>query len=106
MPTDCSTDARQFHRDYARYYPELLATVQQVPRTHILNTAHYFCDAKTCDMARNGRLLYRDYNHLNINGSKFLARQILDNYPAFIAAVNPDHSLVRLASHTRSKGTS
>ena len=106
MPTDCSTDTHQFHRDYARYYPELLATVQQVPRAHILNTAHYFCGTRTCEMARNGRLLYRDYNHLNINGSKFLARQILDNYPTFVAAVNTDHSLVRLASLTRGKGTS
>jgi peptidoglycan/LPS O-acetylase OafA/YrhL len=84
---DCSTDAGQFRRDYALYYPELLATIQQVPRAHVLNTARYFCGKTTCDMDRAGQLLYRDADHLNINGSRFLARQILDDYPAFVAAV-------------------
>jgi hypothetical protein len=92
LPTDCSRDARQFERERERYYPELLATVQRVPRAHMLNTAHYFCGEATCDMARNGQLLYRDYNHLNINGSRFLARQILDDYPTFVAAVTQGQS--------------
>jgi peptidoglycan/LPS O-acetylase OafA/YrhL len=87
LPTDCSRDARQFQRERLRYYPELLATVQRVSRAHMVNTAHYFCGDATCDMARNGQLLYRDYNHLNINGSRFLARQVIDDYPAFDAAV-------------------
>jgi peptidoglycan/LPS O-acetylase OafA/YrhL len=87
LPTDCSTGAQQFRRDYSLYYPELLATVRRVPGAHMLNTAHYFCGKQTCDMARNGQLLYRDYNHLNINGSRFLAKQILHDYPAFVAAV-------------------
>jgi peptidoglycan/LPS O-acetylase OafA/YrhL len=87
LPTDCSTDAQQFRRDYARYYPELLATVQHVPRAHMMNTARYFCGKTTCNMARKGRLLYRDYDHLNINGSRFVAKRILDDYPAFLAAV-------------------
>ncbi len=67
--------------------PELLATVQRVPGAHMLNTARYFCGKTTCDMARNGRLLFRDYDHLNINGSRFLAKEMLDDYPAFAAAV-------------------
>ncbi len=45
----------------------------------MVNTARYFCGETTCDMARNGQLLYRDYDHLNINGSRFLARRILDD---------------------------
>jgi len=53
----------------------------------MLNTARYFCGKTTCDMARNGRLLFRDYDHLNINGSRFLAKEMLDDYPAFAAAV-------------------
>jgi peptidoglycan/LPS O-acetylase OafA/YrhL len=87
LPTDCSTDAGKFRRDYARYYPELLATVRRVPRAHMLNTARYFCGKSTCDMARNGLLLYRDYDHLNINGSRFVAKRMLDDYPAFAADV-------------------
>ena len=53
LPSDCSTDAEQFRRDYSRYYPELLATIQLVPRAHVLNTARYFCGKTTCDMDRD-----------------------------------------------------
>jgi peptidoglycan/LPS O-acetylase OafA/YrhL len=89
MPTACSTNAQQFHRDYMRSYPDLQAAVRRVPAAHMLNTARYFCDARTCDMAVNGLLLYRDYDHLNINGSTFLARRILADYPGFVAAITP-----------------
>jgi peptidoglycan/LPS O-acetylase OafA/YrhL len=87
LRTGCSTDAQQFRRDYARYYPELLAAVQQVPGSHMVNTARYFCGKTTCDMARNGQLFYRDYDHLNINGSRFVAKRMLGDYPAFASAV-------------------
>jgi peptidoglycan/LPS O-acetylase OafA/YrhL len=91
-PAKCSVDAEEFQRDdYSRYYPELLATVQQVPRAHMLNTTHYFCGKATCDMNRGGLLLYRDTSHLNMNGSRFLAKQILKDYPAFAAAVTQSH---------------
>jgi hypothetical protein len=42
-------------------------------------------------MTRGGHLLYRDRSHLNINGSRFLAKQILNDYPAFAAAVTHLH---------------
>ena len=87
LPTDCSMDAGRFRREYSRFYPALLATVRQVPQAHMLNTARYFCGETTCDMTRAGLLLYRDRGHLNINGSRYLAARILDDYPAFEAAL-------------------
>lgn len=86
LPTECSIDAGRFRRDYALYYPELLATVRGVPGVRIVNTARYLCGERTCDMARDGRLLYRDRTHLNINGSRFVARRIVRDYPALAAA--------------------
>jgi hypothetical protein len=91
LPTDCSMDAQRFHRDYSVFYPALLATVRRVPQAHMLNTSRYFCDGTTCDMTRGGHLLYRDRSHLNINGSRFLAKQILNDYPAFAEAVTHIH---------------
>ena len=87
LPTDCSMDARRFRREYSRFYPALLATVRQVPQAHMVNTSRYFCGETTCDMARAGHLLYRDRGHLNSNGSRYLAERILDDYPAFEAAL-------------------
>ena len=86
LPARCSMKADMFRRDYSRYYAELLATVRQVPRAKMLNTARYFCGETVCEMNRDGRVLYRDHSHLNILGSRFVARQILKDYPAFVAA--------------------
>jgi peptidoglycan/LPS O-acetylase OafA/YrhL len=87
QPTRCSIDAHAFQEEYALYYPELLRTVQHVPGVRMLNTAHYFCGKATCGMTRGGQLLYRDTSHLNMNGSRFLAKQLLHDYPAFVTAV-------------------
>jgi peptidoglycan/LPS O-acetylase OafA/YrhL len=84
-PTRCSMDVQRFRRTYSRYYPELLATVRRVPGARMVNTARYFCGETTCDMGRSGRLLYRDPDHLNMHGSRFLAAQILRDHPALAA---------------------
>jgi peptidoglycan/LPS O-acetylase OafA/YrhL len=86
LPTDCSMDTMRFRREYAQYYPELRATMALVPQAHLLETARYFCDESSCDMARHGRLLFRDRSHLNLNGSRFLAGRLVNDHPELVAA--------------------
>jgi hypothetical protein len=90
LPTECTMDAKRFRRSYALYGPRLRATVAGVPRATLLRTARYFCGPATCDMTRSGHLLYRDRNHLNLLGSRFLAKRMLADSPAFAAAVPQD----------------
>jgi len=85
-PANCVMPARAFRSDYATYFPQLRAAVRSVPGVRLLTTAHWFCDTRTCDMARHGLLLYRDSNHLNANGSLYLARRLVERYPAVAAA--------------------
>ena len=62
----------------------------------MMNTTRYFCGDGRCDMTRDGKLLYRDPNHLNMNGSRFLAQRMLDDNPDFRAAVTePERSLAQ-----------
>lgn len=49
----------------------------------ILQTHRYFCAGQVCSMANGNNLLYRDSNHLNINGSRFVARQLFRDYSGF-----------------------
>ena len=44
----------------------------------ILNTAPLFCDEKNCSMEKNGKVLYRDDTHLNIEGSRYIGKFIAD----------------------------
>jgi len=85
-PANCVMAERAFRSDHATYFPELRAAVRAVPGVRLLTTAHWFCDRRTCDMARRGLLLYRDSNHLNANGSLYLARLLVEHYPAVAAA--------------------
>jgi peptidoglycan/LPS O-acetylase OafA/YrhL len=85
--TQCSIDRKLFEETYARYYPELKAAVDKVPGVQLLNTAHDFCDDYLCSMTKGETLLYRDSNHLNNVGSRFLANRMLTDFPQFEAAL-------------------
>lgn len=46
-----------------------------------IDLSRYVCDSQVCSMARDGQLLYRDRNHLNIPGSAYIGRAVQAEYP-------------------------
>jgi hypothetical protein len=83
----CTEDHQQFEAAHALYYPVLRAAVARVPGVQLLNTAEYFCDNYLCSMNSGESLLYRDSDHLNNVGSRFLADRMITDFPRFRAAV-------------------
>lgn len=83
----CTEERTLFEKQYATYSDSLRDTVRKVPGAHLLNTAWYFCDNYLCSMNRGEALLYRDDNHLNDSGSRFLVDRMLADYPQFRAAL-------------------
>jgi hypothetical protein len=83
----CTEERALFEKQYATYSNKLRDTVGKVPGAHVLNTARYFCDNYLCSMNEGEALLYRDGNHLNESGSRFLVHQMLTDYPQFRAAL-------------------
>lgn len=78
--TQCSEELTQFERRYSQYLPSLRALVAGVPGAVLVNTAHHFCDSERCSMIDSqGSLLYRDPNHLNLNGSRFIAATVISS---------------------------
>jgi SGNH domain-containing protein len=95
MHTECGIPRPSFDSTYADYYPGIAAAVRDVPGAHLIRTAHAFCDRVVCSMVRHGTLLYRDDNHLNIAGSRYVAGLMLADR-AFAAALQlPDTSSAR-----------
>jgi hypothetical protein len=76
-----------FEPNHAAYYPEVRAVVEKVPGVQLLNTAHYFCEDRVCSMNQGDALVFRDDNHLDNNGSRFLANRMLIAFPQFRAAL-------------------
>ena len=42
----------------------------------MINTVPLFCNEKNCTMEKDGKLLYRDDQHLNIEGSRYIGKFI------------------------------
>lgn len=77
----CLVDRDIVDKASALYVPSLNKVVAREPRVKLINTLQYFCDKKQCRMSNKDALLYRDSSHLNINGSRYLATRILEDYP-------------------------
>lgn len=58
------------------YVAMLKNIVVQEPRLQFIPTQRYLCDGKDCSMAREDKLLYRDFNHLNVYGSKYVGNRL------------------------------
>lgn len=50
-------------------------------KVKILNVRDYFCRNDLCSMMQNGKVIFRDDNHLNIYGSKYLWESIVNDNP-------------------------
>jgi peptidoglycan/LPS O-acetylase OafA/YrhL len=86
-PPECTQDASEFWGTYAGYVGQLEEAVSRVPGVELLNTARSLCSDSTCDMTRGRELLYRDRHHLNLNGSRYVAQQIMTRYPDVMDAL-------------------
>jgi hypothetical protein len=49
------------------------------PRIKLIEVGKFLCSNGTCTQAIGDKILYRDYGHLNINGSKYLGKKISEN---------------------------
>ena len=78
---NCIDDGNYFSKQYDNYYPVLQEIQKEISGVEMIHTAKYFCQNGFCSMAKNGKLFYRDNHHLNINGSKYLGRKIVENNP-------------------------
>jgi peptidoglycan/LPS O-acetylase OafA/YrhL len=84
---NCLEERVLFDRQHQNFYPVLQSVVRTHGNAKLLNTAEYFCDAKACSMASAGKVLYRDSNHLNLIGSRYVAQRLVADNPQ-LAALN------------------
>jgi peptidoglycan/LPS O-acetylase OafA/YrhL len=76
----CTQDEKLLRDQLAVYEPILESVMSKHPQSKLLQTAELFCRQNHCSMENDGLLLFRDYQHLNLNGSKFLGAAIQKQY--------------------------
>jgi peptidoglycan/LPS O-acetylase OafA/YrhL len=77
----CDEDLSALARQLAPYADDLAAAVAANPGARLIDTAHMLCAGAVCSMAADGELLYRDSNHLNLNGSRLIGAKIVAAAP-------------------------
>jgi hypothetical protein len=82
LPARCDEDISMLNRQLAVYADDLAAAVASNPGVRLIDTAHMLCLGDVCSMAEDGKLLYRDNNHLNINGSYLIGEKLVAAMPA------------------------
>lgn len=61
--------------------PRIAAVTNRHPRTTLARISDTFCGRDSCSQAFDGLLMYRDTNHLNINGSRHIGQKLLREHP-------------------------
>lgn len=73
----CVEDKKFFYKKHKKYYPFFESIEKSNAQVKILKVSTYFCDQHVCSMAKDGQIFYRDNDHLNIIGSKYLGQKII-----------------------------
>jgi hypothetical protein len=68
----CGMDANNLVLQSQAYMPQLTVVAKQRHDVRIIPIGKYFCDQDVCSMTQGDKILYRDNNHLNINGRRLV----------------------------------
>jgi hypothetical protein len=79
--TRCDEPVARYIAQQQAYMPALQAVVRMNPRAQLIDVSSWMCGPDVCSMAREGQVLYRDNNHLNILGSQYVGAQIVSQHP-------------------------
>jgi peptidoglycan/LPS O-acetylase OafA/YrhL len=79
--TKCDESRENLDIQRAKYLADLQEVVRLSPDVEWIEISFLMCEGATCSMDRDGQLLFRDNNHLNIPGSQFVGAQIVTKHP-------------------------
>jgi hypothetical protein len=77
---NCAIPAEIARMQTEVYRKTIEAVVNRQTGARFLPTHQYFCDSNACSMTKDGAILYRDDNHLNITGSEYLGRRLIEDH--------------------------
>lgn len=77
--TECNISAQELRVDRAAATEELKSIAKSSSNVVFVPVPEYFCDQESCSMAQGDVTLYQDDNHLNQEGSLYLAQRMLES---------------------------
>jgi peptidoglycan/LPS O-acetylase OafA/YrhL len=83
-PSTCEMSLVDAEIQFNSYEDALRSIAVDHPPTKLIFIRDDFCDKTVCRMTKGDSLLYRDSNHLNINGSLLLGRRLVADDPKLL----------------------
>jgi hypothetical protein len=85
--SSCDESNASYRRIQSTYVPLFESTTKRHANVSLIHFDDLFCDGSICRMAIDGRILFRDNNHVNVFGSQLvgseLAKQLILINPKF-----------------------
>lgn len=85
--SNCDESNESYLQVQSSYVPLMTSVVKRSSGVSLIRLDDLFCEGAVCRMAINGRILFRDNNHVNVFGSQFVgsevAKQLLLIEPSF-----------------------
>ena len=72
----CKASSKGYSLHLSKYIENFKLITNKYNNVYFLSLENLLCDDGFCNMNLNNKLLYRDPNHLNINGSKYVGKEI------------------------------
>jgi peptidoglycan/LPS O-acetylase OafA/YrhL len=79
--SQCDAPMASYQAQRSHYMAELKSVLKGHPDVEWIDFSSLMCDGLLCSMARNGYVMYRDNNHLNIPGSQYVGTEIVRMHP-------------------------
>ena len=86
--TRCRQHSHQNHIVDENSLRKLRKLIGSLPEVKIMRPASYLCDNNYCSMNVGESLLFHDNSHLNLDGSRFIIKKILSEFPQIKHSLN------------------
>lgn len=73
----CAVSRRDFDKRNQEYRELVLSVLKDFPTVHIFDAAASLCDTQWCWAMKDGKMLYRDGDHLSVQGSLYISKKLV-----------------------------
>lgn len=74
---DCTMPQKAYESVHEEYRQLMLSILKDYPTVKLFDPAKYLCDGSVCTAKVESKILYGDDNHLSVDGSAFLAQELV-----------------------------
>jgi peptidoglycan/LPS O-acetylase OafA/YrhL len=79
LKSPCAIPLKRFEARTAFYRKIVGSVLKDFPDVKVFDPAKYLCDKSYCEAMKDGRMLYRDDNHVSLAGGEYLGPHFIDD---------------------------